>query len=427
MNNLIRKSAFSFWSLLATVFFLIVVAILLISNVTHAVGSDASQGGRLVTIHDRGVEKIILSQGLTIGDAIREAGLVVDENDVVEPAISEKMVSSNYQVNIYRASPVIIVDGNIRRKIMTPYQTADQIAKTVGIVLYPEDKTIIGSADNMADGAGLQLNIIRATPFAFTLYGKTITARTQSKTIGEMLLEKGIVLSDIDRVYPSQDSLMANGLVVRVWREGKQTITVDEAVAFDTEKIESVDQPVGFYEIKLVGVPGLRSVTYEVSIEDGVEVSRAEIASVVVTPASKQIVTVGIKGKYTTPSENENITWDYLISKGFSRVQTAGIMGNLMQEHRFNTSDSDGGYGLVQWTGSRREELLLQPYPENIYTQLDFLMHELNTGYVYVRDNILASDSLESAVTIFQNQYERCGICRESKRIEFAQNILASH
>jgi len=427
MNNLIRKSAFSFWSLLATVLFLIAIAIFLISNVTHAVSDDNLQGGRLVTIHDRGTEKNILSQALTIGDAIAEAGLVIDENDVVEPAITEKMVSSSYQVNIYRANPVIVVDGNIRRKIMTPYQTAEQIAKSVGIVLYPEDKTIIGMADNMADGAGLQLSIIRAIPFTFTLYGKNITARTQSRTVGEMLSEKGIVLSDIDRVSPSQDTAIAKGLIVRVWREGKQTITVDEAVAFDIEKIESVDQSVGFYEIKLAGVAGLRSVTYEVSIEDGVEVSRTEIASVVVTPASKQIITVGIKGQYTTPSENENITWDYLISKGFSRVQTAGIMGNLMQEHRFNTTDSSGGYGIVQWTGGRREELLQQPYPDNIYTQLDFLMHELNTGYAYVRENILASNSLESAVTIFQNQYERCGICRESKRIEFAQNILASH
>lgn len=427
MNNLIRKSAFSFWSLMATVLFLVVTAIFLVSNVTHAVSSDALQNGRLITIHDRGIEKIILSQALTIGDAIKEAGLTVDENDVVEPAITEKLVSSNYQVNIYRANPVIIVDGNIRQKIMTPYQTAEQIAKAAGVTLYLEDKMTIGKTDNMADGVGLQLNIIRAIPFSFMLYGKTIIARTQAKTIGEMLSEKGIVLSNNDRVLPNQNTPIINNLSVRVWREGKQTITIDEAVAFDTEKIESVDQSVGYLKVSSAGVTGLRSVTYEIAIEDGQEVSRTEIASVIITPAIKQTVIIGIKGQYSTPSENENITWDYLISKGFSKIQTAGIMGNLMQEHHFNTTDSDGGYGLIQWTGGRRAELLQQPYPENIYTQLDFLMHELNTGYAYVRNNIMASDSLENAVTIFQNQYERCGICRESMRIEFAQNILASH
>jgi len=60
-------------------------------------------------------------------------------------------------------------------------------------------------------------------------------------------------------------------------------------------------------------------------------------------------------------------------------------MGNLMQEHHFNTD----GDGLAQWTGGRKANLLSRPEPYNIYTQLDFLMWELNGGYASTKNLIL--------------------------------------
>lgn len=426
-NSLICKSTTSFGALVVAVFLLITFAVVSTSGVTHAITGSDSEHGRLITIYDRGIEKNIISQAATVGDVLKEASITLDSKDAVEPSVNEILVASNYQINIYRARPVIIVDGNIRQKVMTPYQTADQIAASAGVTLFPEDKTLIDRVDNLAEGAGLQLTITRATPFQFTLYGKTTIARTQGKTVGEMLTGKGLKLSSDDRVTPSQDTPLINNLIVRVWREGKQTISVDEFVDFDIDKTEDTNQSVGYLDVITPGVKGVRSVTYEVIIQDGQEVSRTEIASVIMKPATKQVEIVGVKGEYTTPSENETITWGFLISNGFSRLQTAGIMGNLMQEHGFRTTSASGGYGLVQWTGGRKTELLAMPYPENIYTQLNFLMHELNTNYNSVKSEMMSSITLEDAVNIFQNKFERCGICMESYRLGYARNILASH
>ena len=211
-----------------------------------------------------------------------------------------------------------------------------------------------------------------------------------------------------------------------MWREGRQTITVDEPINFDVEKIKDADREVGYLSITTPGENGLRSVSYEVTIQDGQEVSRTEIASITTKQPVGQVETVGAKGEYTTPSENETITWNFLISNGFTKYQTAGIMGNLMQEHGFNTSDTSGGYGLVQWTGSRRSSLLAQPYPENIYTQLNFLMSELNAGYVGVLSAIKSSNTIDDTAIIFQNKFERCGVCMQDNRIQFAYNIYAT-
>ncbi|CAN5387712.1 hypothetical protein BH10PAT4_BH10PAT4_2910 [soil metagenome] len=425
MKSLIHRSATPLGAIFAALFLLIiVVAFMIVSRVSATNGQQHS--GRVVTIHDRGTEKLILTNALTVGDALKEAGVELDAKDAVEPVVAEKLVSNEYSVNIYRARAVIIVDGTTMNKVITPYQTAEQIARSAGVTLYPEDTTtLVSTNDIISDGAGLKLTIVRATPFNFTLYGKTTESRTQAKSVGEMLAEKGIALGSEDRVIPAASTPLSAGLSVRVWREGKQTITVDESINFGIEQIQDGDQYVGYRATKTPGVAGARSVTYEVTVQDGNEVGRTEIASITTKNPANQIDIVGAKyrGAYTTPSENEVISWNFLLANGFSREQTAGIMGNLMQEHRFNTT----GDGLAQWTGARKAALLSRPDPYNIYTQLQFLMEELNGGYSRVRDEIRTTNSVTVAVQIFQNKFEKCGICAESNRIQYAFNILASH
>jgi uncharacterized protein YabE (DUF348 family) len=142
--------------------------------------SAANQPGKLITIHDRGDEKLLLSDAETIADALKDADITVDSRDAVEPALDEKLVANEYQINIYRARPVIVIDGTTRQKIITPYQTPSQIVKDMGITLYPEDTAEIAqSEDILTDGAGLRLNIDRATIFTFDLYGTKTEARTQ--------------------------------------------------------------------------------------------------------------------------------------------------------------------------------------------------------------------------------------------------------
>jgi len=253
-------------------------------------------GGRLITIHDRGEEKVFLSNADTIADAVKDADINLDSHDAVEPALTEKLVASEYQINIYRARPVTVIDGSTRTKIVTAYQTAEQIVKDTGVTLYAEDTTTLSrTSDILVDGAGLQLTIDRATAFNFVLYGAPSEARTQATTVGDMLKEKHITLASNDRTSIPLDTPMTPGLELRVWREGKQTVTVDEAIKFTTESIKDADREVGYKEVRDAGQDGVRSVTYEVIIQDGQEVGRTEITSVTKTEPTKQVEIVGAK------------------------------------------------------------------------------------------------------------------------------------
>ena len=123
---------------------------------------------------------------------------------------------------------------------------------------------------------------------------------------------------------------------------------------------------------------------------------------------------------YETPQGNENVVWDFLIGQGFSRNQTAGIMGNLQQEHSFRTD----GDGLAQWMGGRKARLMAMSSPYSLQTQLQFLMIELNEG---CGGSIRATNDVISATLIFQNQFERCGNCMQDYRIRYAHEILGRH
>ena len=300
MKKSIHRSITPLGGIISAFILLIGMAILLVAN--HVLALSASQqDGRLVTIHDRGIQSVILTKAATIGDALQEAGVAIDQSDAIEPALTEKLVASDYQVNIYRARPVIVVDGTTKQKVVTPYQTGARIAKDAGITLYDEDKTTLTRTDDIvSEGAGLRLTITRAVPFTFTLYGATTEARTQGKTVGDMLKEKGITLSKDDRVSVPVSAEVTSGLVVRVWREGKQTITVEEEVGFDVEKIQDGDREIGYKEVKTLGVLGAKNVTYEVLIQDGKEVGRTEISSLTIKEAQKQVEIVGAKSAYSS-------------------------------------------------------------------------------------------------------------------------------
>jgi len=274
-----------------------IAGVFAVSLISRPVGA-IQQNGRLISVHDRGKETVFLTQAETLKDAFAQEGIEVDSHDAVEPTLDEKLVATDYQVNIYRARPVMVIDGATRLKVITPYQTAQQIITDVGITLYPEDTTALTrSTDILKDGAGLELTIDRATPLVLDLYGKKTEVRTQATTIGDMLKEKKISLGADDRASLASSSPVTAGAEVRIWREGIQTISADEAVGFATEQIKDADREVGYKAVQTAGVAGKRSVTYQIEVRDGKEVARTEIASIVTLQPQNQVEVIGAKPK----------------------------------------------------------------------------------------------------------------------------------
>lgn len=274
----------------------LVSAIIATSQDVWADTEVPDSGERIVVIHDGGLKKGILTKATTVRQAIEDAEIVLDGNDLVEPRLDGELVASSYDINIYRARPITVVDGSVRKKIMSAYRTPRQIAEHADIQLRDEDLTDMKLAIGVS--AGMELVITRATPVNLVLYGKQIDAYTQASTVAGLLQEKDITLGEDDTLSISPKTSISSGMKVEIWREGKQTITEEEDVDFPVEQIQDADREVGFKETRTPGVLGKRSVTYEIVMKNGKEVSREEIQSVIITQPKKQVEVIGVKTEH---------------------------------------------------------------------------------------------------------------------------------
>ena len=122
-------------------------------------------------------------------------------------------------------------------------------------------------------------------------------------------------------------------------------------------------------------------------------------------------------------SNNEQKTWDFLMQKGYTEEQAAGIMGNLMQESQFVTSSDNGSHhGIVQWDYYDRWSLCKSFCysnnldPNTLVGQLNFMDWELKNRYTSTYNQIVNSNSVLSVTDTFRSEYEVCGHAKDTRR-----------
>ncbi len=289
----------------------------------YANDGDAARNGRLITIHDRGDERVILTKASFVDDALKQAGITIDPKDIVEPKRDSQLVAPSYVVNIYRARPVIVVDGVVRQKVMTAAQTPSGIIEGADIPkLHDEDKTAMTASGNITtDGASTVLTVDRAIPFTLQLYGKPSQTYSHAKTVGEMLKQKGVKLGRQDVVSTDQTTPLTAGMLVTIWRNGVQTATMEEQINFSTRKVLDADQPIGYHKTQTPGTNGRKSVTYEITAHAGRETGRKVIQSVTLEEPKEQIEVIGTKSGPNALTRSKGAQ-QYTDSKGVTHRET---------------------------------------------------------------------------------------------------------
>jgi hypothetical protein len=125
---------------------------------------------------------------------------------------------------------------------------------------------------------------------------------------------------------------------------------------------------------------------------------------------------------------------DYLVSKGLSPAQAAGVVGNLVQESTLNSgahNKPEGAYGLAQWRGSRLQDLAQFASSRgkeisDVNTQLDFIMHEMSNKESKAGAMLRSSNTAEEAAFNFGKYYERPKTVEQS-RMAYANSALKEY
>lgn len=373
-----RKMVWRF--VLTFILFTISASIIGLNSSAHAQGGE----NHLITLYDKGIKRVFLTDEHTVGGALRAEHIQLDAHDEVEPSINAELVASQYYVNVYHARPIVVVDGAIRTRILSAHQTAPQIAKDAGIILYDGDTTAF-QLDNY--GTGLELVVTRAVPITLDLYGKTIQIRTQAKTVMGMLKEKNIILGKSGRVSLPEDTPITQDMQIRVWREGVQTLSVDQVIPVVSKIVYDENRPIGYRTIRTNGVPGIRSIAYQINIKDGVEISRVEIANIITQGATEQIEVIGLQnnGSGLTKSKGSQYHTD---SKGISHRETYYDL-NMS---RAMESCGQGGKYSVRPDGAKvdMDGYIIVAADYSIYSKCSIVETSLGAGKVYDTGGFIA-------------------------------------
>lgn len=240
-------------------------------------------------------ERTIPTSANTVGELLKRLDVRLRPGDVVEPAANTEILGDNFRINVYRAVPVTIVDGDQKTFTYSAAATPRSIVKQAGVTVYPEDELELLPTDNFLNESsiGERVVITRATPVTVNLYGTPVTMRTHASTIGELLKEKNIRLGKNDSVQPAQETPIAAGAQVFLIRKGTQIQTVEEPIAMPVETVDDDSLSFGVTAVRQQGAPGKRLVTYQIQLQNGQETGRTKIQEVVGQEPVKQIVARG--------------------------------------------------------------------------------------------------------------------------------------
>ncbi len=292
--------------------FAVPVLTLLILSFVTLVGSVV-MGGQTLNASDTHVVQLSLdgkkqtlpTRASTVEDFLARTNVTLHEGDIVEPAKETAIVEDNFRVNVYRARPVTVFDGQKRIQALSAATTARSVVAQVGVQVYPEDKLKQEVSDNVLKDQviGEKITIDRAVPANLNLYGTPVTVRTHAKTVGDLLKEKNITLANGDKAEPAAATPLTPGIQIFVTRFGTQIITAEEPIPMETQIVEDATLSFGATAVRQAGSPGKKIVTYQTDLQNGKEVGRHVIQEVRAVEPVTQITARGKAFNISTDKE----------------------------------------------------------------------------------------------------------------------------
>lgn len=253
------------------------------------------QKGFVVIISHDHERQIVPSHQQTVGSLLSKLNIQLGEGDVVEPSRSALIQQDDFRINIYRAVPVQVIAGGKKTFAFSAATTPRAIAQQTGQKLYAEDWVNTVPAQNFVQtgAVGEQVVIDRATPVNVDLYGAHVVIRTHAKTVGDMMIEKHIVLTKKDHLSVPKSTPIRPNIKVAFLRTGTKTETIKEVIPTPVRTINDNSLAYGTRAIRQHGAPGQQVVTYQVILDNNVEKGRRVIQKVITKRPVTEIVVVG--------------------------------------------------------------------------------------------------------------------------------------
>ena len=147
----------------------------------------------------------------------------------------------------------------------------------------------------------------------------------------------------------------------------------------------------------------------------------------IVTAGNSSAIKVISGNRYLSMNEmktNAQIILDYLRKKGWTKNAVCGMLGNMQSEssinpgiwQSLNSTNKNGGFGLVQWTPSTKytEWAIQNKLVQNdIFNQLQRILYEVTNNIQWINKQMTfqaftkSYDTAKNLGMLFLNSYER--------------------
>ena len=314
---------------------------------------ESPDGTHFISFFDGDERTNVRSDAPTVRDALVRANITLGEGDIVEPALDEPVASEDFNINIYRARDLIVLDGHHCIHAKTASTNPDDIVSDAGVKLLEADKVELVPYNNLLEsGSIVAYRVVRAKVVHLNYYGQKIDKRTQAKTIADFLKEQEIdTNTEKNWVSVPLNTKITDQISFAIQPQGKQTITVNEEVPFGETVTQDYDLAYGERQVTKAGEKGEKSVTYEVDMKDGVELSRVQLSEIITKQPVTQEVRVGMK--ISLPSGSHE---DWMAAAGISSSDYGYVNYIISHESGWRTNASNGRYfGLYQTKKSTLE------------------------------------------------------------------------
>lgn len=359
-------------------FFMLGAALVLLNSET--VGPSDS---RIVSVFINGDEQVVPTRATTVAGVIEELPTPVGKLDIVEPSLATEISDNDFQINIYKARTVTIVDAGKKTVVTSAEQDLRILVEKAGFMLYPEDAvTAVPVTDPVLEGTLSDKVVIeRATVVNFNVYGAPAVIRTRAKTVGELLKEKSVNPAADDTIQPGASTPISENMQIFLLREGHQVASVEEDIPAPTEYRDDATLAKGTTKVQSAGVPGKKIVTYEVVLENGKEVSRHSIQEVVVLQPVSRVVTRGTKVEAALVLYGDKT--DVLVSAGVNIDQAPYADYVIAHESgwRLGARNAGGCLGLGQACPGSKLIAACPNYATDAICQIQFFSRYANGRY----------------------------------------------
>lgn len=333
----------------------------------------------IVKVTVAGKERTLPTKAATVGELLDRLNITLETNDVVEPGVDTPIVEDFFRVNVYRARPVIVVDGEHKVRSVSAASTPRTIARQAGVTVYPEDAATSEPIDNiLKDGIGEKVVITRSVPITLNLYGTPVATRTLGKTVNEVLKEKEIKLADGETTAPIGDTPVSAGMQLFVLSKDTQIQVVEEPIEAPRQVIEDASLSFGTSVVRQPGAAGKKVVTYAVVGASG---ERHKVQEIIVQNPVTEIVARGkavqIPGDKTAvmnaagiaASDHAYVNFIMSHESGWCPTKLQGQIG-YCPPYPPDSIPSNKGYGLGQATPGTKMSPFGTDWKTNPVTQL---------------------------------------------------------